>query len=50
MKTLIVLALAGAALTYAARYFKITSFEEVKNLVPEIKNLAPKLKETKVYN
>ncbi|MDF2451291.1 MAG: hypothetical protein K0S26_795 [Bacteroidota bacterium] len=50
MKTLIVLALAGAALTLAARYFKITSFEQVKELVPELKNLVPQVKKMMTYN
>ena len=50
MKKLIVMALVGAAFSLVARYFKFTSFKEVKNLVPEKKNLVPKLKQMKVVN
>jgi hypothetical protein len=50
MKTLIVMAVAGVALTWAARYFKITSFEQVKDLVPELKKVIPNIKQMMAHN
>lgn len=50
MKTLIVLALAGAALTLAAKYFKITSFEQVKDLIPQLKKVVPNMKQMMTHN
>ncbi|MES2567903.1 MAG: hypothetical protein V4565_13605 [Bacteroidota bacterium] len=50
MKNLIVMALAGVALSYAAKYFKITSFEQVKKLVPDLKNIVPQVKKTLAYS
>ncbi|MES2567904.1 MAG: hypothetical protein V4565_13610 [Bacteroidota bacterium] len=50
MKTLIVLALTGVALAYAAKYFKINSWEQVKNLVPDLKSVVPNLKEMILHN
>jgi hypothetical protein len=50
MKSIIVMALAGAALTLVARYFKITSFEQVKEWVPELKKVVPNIKQMMAHN
>lgn len=50
MKNLIVLAIAGAVLSMAAKYFKIASWEDVKNMVPSLKSIVPNLKETVFHN
>lgn len=50
MKNIIVLAIAGAVLGMVAKYFKISSWEDVKNLVPKLKSIVPNLKETVLHN
>lgn len=45
MKNLIVLAIAGAILSMAAKYFKISSWEDVKKMVPDLKSIVPNLKD-----
>lgn len=45
MKQLIVLAIGVAVLGMVAKYFKINSFEDIKNLVPDLKNMVPNFTE-----
>lgn len=50
MKNLIVLALVGAAISLAAKYFKISSWKDVTDMIPNLKSIIPNLKETVLHN
>lgn len=43
MKSLIVLAIGAAVLRMAAKYYKITSLEDIKSFIPNLKRIVPSL-------
>lgn len=45
MKKLIVLAIGVAVLGMVARYYKINSLKDIRNLMPDFKDMVPNLKE-----
>lgn len=43
MKSLIALAIGAAALRMVAKYYKITSWKDIKSLIPSLKRIVPSL-------